>query len=439
MTRRVKRNIPVIAIGGVFFLAPTAFTAAQEPIAVGEEFQVNTHTTSSQGRSDISVASDGHFVAIWNSGDDQDGSGSGVFGQRFAANGVRSGDEFQINTYTTDDQWGGSVTVGPTGDFLVVWASYGGDGSSSGVFGQLYSADGLPMGTEFLVNAYTTGPQKAPAIDSDGDGNFIVVWDEAAIMDPNARNRVFGQRLSSSGVPLGSELPLGSDESWRGDVAVAPSGQFVVVWQRTYYRMPALRIFGRRFAADGSPLGEEFQVNNSTNDYYFVQPKVAVQPGGDFLVVWEDWASGDGSSAGVLARKYAADGSPESDEFQVNTFTTGYQRFPAATVSPEGGFVVVWSSYYQDGSYDGIFGRGLRGDGTPVSNEFQVNTYTTENQTLPAIASNDRGDTVVVWNSWKQEGGSDWGIFGQRFALPIFASNFESGDFGDWIVFPLVP
>ena len=45
----------------------------------------------------------------------------------------------------------------------------------------------------------------------------------------------------------------------------------------------------------------------------------------------------------------------------------------------------------------------------PVGLEFQVNTYTTENQGRPAVAFNIEGAFVVVWESIRQDG-SDWSI-----------------------------
>jgi CheY-like chemotaxis protein len=50
--------------------------------------------------------------------------------------------------------------------------------------------------------------------------------------------------------------------------------------------------------------------------------------------------------------------------------------------------------------------------------EFQVNTYTTGIQRYPAVAMADSGDFVVVWHSRDQDG-SGWGIFGQRFCRDL--------------------
>jgi hypothetical protein len=68
----------------------------------------------------------------------QDLSGYGVFGQRYASNGTAQGAEFQVNTYTTSYQ-GFAVASHITGsDFVVVWHSSDQDGSDTGIFGQRF-------------------------------------------------------------------------------------------------------------------------------------------------------------------------------------------------------------------------------------------------------------------------------------------------------------
>jgi len=53
----------------------------------------------------------------------------------------------------------------------------------------------------------------------------------------------------------------------------------------------------------------------------------------------------------------------------------------------------------------------------PVGSEFQINTYTLGNQRPKpgnAIAADELGNFVVVWQSDAQDG-SAYGVFGQRF------------------------
>ena len=53
-------------------------------------------------------------------------------------------------------------------------------------------------------------------------------------------------------------------------------------------------------------------------------------------------------------------------EFRVNTYTSNDQLYSSVTALADGGFVVTWSSYGQDGSGYGIYGQRYAADGTPV-------------------------------------------------------------------------
>src|SRR5262249_1356301 len=133
----------------------------------------------------------GDFVVVWSS-NYQDGSGTGVFGQRYSSTGAALGAEFQVNTYTTNPQLYPVVAAGRNGNFVVVWDSVNqiANGSGDDLFGQAYDSAGTTRGREFQVNTYTTGSQFLQAVSSDGFGNFVVVW-ASGYLDRN----VFGRRF----------------------------------------------------------------------------------------------------------------------------------------------------------------------------------------------------------------------------------------------------
>ena len=87
------------------------------------------------------------------SGAGQDGSGQGIFAQRFQANGTRLGGEFQVNTTTVNDQTHPSVAADGNGDFVVSWQSFGqADPSSTDVYARVFGPSGQPATSEILVN-----------------------------------------------------------------------------------------------------------------------------------------------------------------------------------------------------------------------------------------------------------------------------------------------
>jgi hypothetical protein len=73
-----------------------------------------------------------------------DTSGWSVQGRRYASDGSAEGAEFQVNSYTTNDQWVPSMAASD-GDFIVVWTSNGSSGTdtdSLSIQGQRYHVAG---------------------------------------------------------------------------------------------------------------------------------------------------------------------------------------------------------------------------------------------------------------------------------------------------------
>ena len=62
------------------------------------------------------------------------------------------------------------------GGFVVVWRSSGQDGSGEGVYGQRFATDGTPAGGEFRVNEGTPGSQYQPDVIGLAGGGFVVAW-----------------------------------------------------------------------------------------------------------------------------------------------------------------------------------------------------------------------------------------------------------------------
>ncbi len=155
----------------MLLLASLRTPTSGQGLPLGSEFQVNTYTTGNQQSPAVATDPRGNFVVVWESYL-QDGSNFGVFGQRFSRNGTPLGTEFQVNTYTTNSQYtySSSIATDGAGNFVVVWTSIEQDGSGSGVFGQRFSNTGARIGTEFQVNTYTTERQNDPTVVSTRPG-----------------------------------------------------------------------------------------------------------------------------------------------------------------------------------------------------------------------------------------------------------------------------
>ena len=319
------------------------------------------------------------------------------------------GADFQVNGYTSGSQSRPDVAVDASGGFVVTWSTFESDGTdpASSVQARLFSSDGSPLGDALQVNSYTTGGQLLPTMSMAPGGEFTVVWSSATDSDPTGGTQ--GQRLGSDGSFLGDEFQVNSYTTGlqiETAISVGQDGRFVAVWRST--GSPGTdgttnSVQARWFDVDGSPLGSQFQVNSYTTSDQS-DAEVAMDGIGGFVIVWTSSGSygTDSSMSSVQGQRFDSDGEMIGGEFQVNTYTTEDQLQPSVDAGPDGAFVVVWTSDGSDGtdsSSDSIRARLYGSDGAPQGGEFQVNTYTTGSQNNPSVAMESDGSFVVVWSS----------------------------------------
>jgi hypothetical protein len=402
----VHRALP-LAIN--LLVATAEVSAAQSTTPIGHEFQVSTYTLGQQFYSRVAVEDDGDFVVVWTSGPYHDGSAYGAFGQRYDSAGVRVGREFQINVYTGASQGFPDLGIDADGDFVVTWIGPQ-DGMGYAVIARRFASSGAAVGGELLVNSYTNSDQQRPAIAVEPDGDFVIVWDSTG--QDGSLYGVFGRRFNAAGTRLAVEFQVNAYTSTSQsypDVASDGAGNFVVAWQSADGSNTG--VFARAFTSTGA-AGSELQVNVITTNY---QGKAAIarDADGDFVIAWSGFET---ANFEIRARRFNALATPQGQVFQVNQSTVTAQTFPAIAMRPDGEFAVVWeSSNQEDPLDDGVFTRRFAADGTPETDEMQVNTHTQLDQARPSVGMAADGDFVVAWQSYEQDG-DNYGVFGQRFA-----------------------
>jgi hypothetical protein len=264
------------------------------------------------------------------------------------------------------------------------------------------------VSSEFLVNTYTTGDQTWPGVVVDSSGNFVVVWQQSQNADMDIHARAF----DASGTPLGEATVNTYTTNDQTTPVVAKLGTtgFVVIWNSLLEDGSLDGIFGQRFDASANPVGGEFQVNTYTTGSQAF-PAVAGDVSGNFVVVWQSQGQ-NGPGYGLFGQRFDSTGARVGLEFQVSAFTTGYPGAPSVAMGQSGSFVVAWADY---NAYN-VFGQRFDGAGARVGGEFQVNTFLPSYMYYPspAVAASPNGNFVVVWNSYGQDGDAS-GVFGQRF------------------------
>jgi hypothetical protein len=406
---------------------------ADSPIAHGE-FQVNTYTTDDQWLESIAMNADGDFVVTWE-GQGQGDSG-GVYARRYQSDGTATDDQFRVNTYTASYQFFSSVAMDDSGDFVVAWSGYGQGHSHSDVYAKCYDRDGNVAKSEFLVNVHLTGDQDYPSVAIDSDGDFVIAWHSDPQEGPGGYYGVYARRYNQDCTPRDPQAfhvnTYTTSNQRHPQVAMDADGDFVVVWEGTGPG-DTDGVFARRYQGDGTALdNQEFRVNTCTTDSQG-EPSLAMDGSGDFVVAWASYdQEGVGSGKGVYARRYQSHGMPlDTPEFPVNTHTTSGQHGPSVAMDISGNFVITWESEDQDGDEDGVFARRYQSDGAPLeASEFRVNRYTIGGQTVPQVAVDADGDFVIGWQSHGQDGHDDPEVYARRYTVPkavYLPTVFKSG------------
>lgn len=334
-------------------------------IAVGPEFLVNTTTVGAQNNAFVSALANGGFVISWESPDGT-GNQKGIFAQLFDAAGVKQGAEFQVNTTVASMQAAAVIAGLADGGFVVSWASNLQDGSGYGIYAQRYDASGVAQGGESLVNSYTTGDQTDPSIAALASGGYVVTWTSAD--QDGSLTGVYAQRFDADGIAVGGEFLVNTttaDTQNQAVVTELANGDLVFSWRSQLQDGNLGGVYAQRFDSDGIALGGEFKVNTTTVEAQRY-PTITALEGGGFVVAWESQLQ-DGSAEGIYAQIYDAAGVAVGGEFLVNSTTNNAQTGPVVAPTSDGGFVVTWMSLDQDGSQQGIFAQRFSASGEALS------------------------------------------------------------------------
>ncbi|MEM7054135.1 MAG: hypothetical protein AAF446_06255 [Pseudomonadota bacterium] len=171
-------------------------------------------------------------IAVWDSfgSNGDDSSLLSVQARALDSDGVPVGGQFQVNTFTTNNQSSARVS-GSAQRYVVVWTSQGSPGnddSLTSVQARLFEADGTPVGDQFQVNQATMGDQFEPDVVMLEDGSFFIVWTDIALID----SQILGRAYTADGTAAGDAIQL-TDNPGADMPKLESNGRDVLVlWRR---------------------------------------------------------------------------------------------------------------------------------------------------------------------------------------------------------------
>ena len=88
----------------------------------------------------------------------------------------------------------------------------------------------------------------------------------------------------------------------------------------------------------------------------------------------------------------------------------GDQNYDAIAAGPDGSFTFVFADASLDSSGWGVYARRFSANGTPLGNQFRLNSTVANDQYFPSISTNSDGESLVVWHNERFAGGYTYPI-----------------------------
>ncbi len=330
---------------------------------VGAEFQVNTYNTNDQIEPKTAALGNGNLLVTWAS-QGQDGSGLGVYGQVLDQSGAKVGGEFRLNTTTPNDQQtsiqyvGNPLVAVDSNKFAAVWSSDQQGGPGSNTIFRIFNNDGTPATAESIVSDYPNGSNIIPSVTKLTNGNLVVTYSGGGSGGPDPSGYgIYSQVYDADGNKIGSNALVNeyttNAQNWSGVQALS-DGKYVVAWSSFQQDDPtSWGVYAKIFNPDGTVSQPEFRVSTfTTNDQH--SPVIADLKNGAFVVSYK--SNGFDGRAGwtTAAQIFAYDGRRLGNEFMVNNESSGNQSNPAITMLDEGSIAVAYNNDSVDGSGSGV-------------------------------------------------------------------------------------
>jgi len=435
MSSLSARKAAICFCWGLLLALPAAVVAQTNYYgANGVEYAIAGQLPGDQVAPDVALGSHGGFV-VWQD-NATDGDGWGISAQRLDTTLAGTLSTFRINFTGSNDQENAHVALLKSGCAVFAWQ--GGKQGYQHIYARFLNTNNIFLtATDVVVSLPATNYQVNPAVTVLNNSNVVVVWSSINQVRSNSMQDVYGQIFTSAGTKVGTNFLLNQFTSYNQRtpaVTALKNGGFAVAWVSEQQRVsaavpsdsgllytnavtvstPSVDVYARLYNSNGVASSGEFLVNS--NYFPCSGPSLAAGNDGGFMVVWSARnALVSSNSLDIYARPYSSAGVGGSI-VPVNTYLYGDQYGPHISVIGTDYFI-VWTSLAQDGSREGVFGRFIHADGTFNSNEIRVNTSTIGAQLHPAIGSDGSSQFVAVWSSYGGYNGSslNMDLYAQRY------------------------
>lgn len=261
-------------------------------------------------------------------------------------------------------------------------------------------------GTAQRIETDNAGSAYRPQIGFDANGNALAVWSQT----DGTRSNIWANRYTA-GQGWGTAQLIEDDNAggaYDPRIAVNPNGNAIAVWEQT---ADSQRYFLVNRYTPGQGWGTPQLVETGSAGAAY-DPQIAIDAGGNAMVVWHQ---SDGVRLNIWANLYTAGGGWGTAQ-RIESNNTGAAFYPQIAIDADGNALAVWPQ--SDGLRNNMWAnRYTAGCGWGTAQ--LIETDNAGGAFSPQIAVNADGNAIAVWH---QSDGTRLNIWANRYTPPQFVN-----------------
>lgn len=258
----------------------------------------------------IAFDSEGNAMAVWSQDDEEHGSTTSIYANRYRASenswvtaqSIEDGDESAYDPQIAFDS---------NGNAMAVWTQKDGNDNYISIQANYRPADDQTWtaGAAQLIEDRDDGSADNPQVAFDSDGDAIAVWEQ----DDGEYNNIYANRYTAgSGWHATANRIENNDSEGAGDagapqIAIDSDGNAIAVWEQIDNdgsgNLPRLSIYASRYRISENSWVTAQSIEDGDDSAH--NPQIAFDSNGNAIAVWgQDTGS---QSDGIYANHYTAD------------------------------------------------------------------------------------------------------------------------------------
>ncbi|KZN59158.1 hypothetical protein N473_03105 [Pseudoalteromonas luteoviolacea CPMOR-1] len=384
--RKFSRNLLLTSMFSLPMVGQTA-----TPVSLGGVLTVNTEIYGEQQSTKIESLSNGNNLIYWYSSYDSEAKKPGLFAQLFSPDGLKIGTEISLNA---ED---GQVVALEDGGFLLVRLTrienhYHGAATTFAI--QRFNDAGGLIGTESKFNF------------SEGNSipiNHINSFDLERLSNNKVLISIDADQVYQKAINIGDVLTaeepilVGGDQhhytDYKSKVITLPNGDYVIAWVKQDNHSNGYSTFAQIYDVNSTPKGDILTIGSPASAGPYNLSIAALKGGGFVLTKPND-------EGNTVAHLYTNEGASRGSEIIIPDASPVHSIFNSKVAAfQDGRFIVLWT-FGINHEPEKLYGQVYNPNGTKSGETFLIS----HEQWFPEISQINHNHFIVAADSMNSNG-----------------------------------